>query len=83
MKKGKCEMKIRRTVKESAFGFPLKEAGKVEIIDEDRMRLFIRLSGTLSYARNPPHRNPEECWEWFVGAGKCETFASVFEIVQP
>lgn len=75
-------MKIKRTVKDSYLGIPLSEAGLTETIDEDRMDTIILGNGRLSYAKNHPHRNAQECWEWFKRVGKCETWYATYELLE-
>lgn len=77
-------MKIKRTVKDSYLGIPLKYAGETETIGEDRMDRIIR--GTLATQRLHDNRTPDamtrDAWASLKSSGKLETFYANYELLE-
>ena len=87
-------MKIKRTIKDEVWGYPMKHAGFTEIINEDKMKSIIcrTLLGELdTYEVDPdsievPKKNRP--WGSVVAmrqlreTGKIETLSSTYELVK-
>lgn len=86
-------MKIRRTIKDKVWGFPMRHAGFTEMIDEDKMKSIIcrTLLGKLDTEEVDPNSRavPKGNRPWgpvvamrnLARDGKIETLSSVYELV--
>ena len=78
-------MLIRRIVKDSFLGIPLKYAGEVETIDEDRMESIMRGTAGTIRAGDPPNVTTESkiaaAMASFKESGKFETFYATYELL--